>query len=179
MVNTFLVCSSFEESARALDKRRLGKQRVEAFQLLKILRTLEEMCVLEGLEVSDIPTADTDPTKTKRKHFVQQMRSAFMKRNPERKRPPGWWSHPALLMWIGHRRALEHYLAVHIRQWIERGYNNTMVIPDDHCLKTVKFPTWVNDAAFHKTHRQSLFKKEPESYPQFAAEGEFTDYLWP
>lgn len=179
MVNTFLVCSNFESSAKELDNRRLGKQRVEAFQLLKILKTLEEMCVFEGLELSDIPSPDADPDKTKRKHFVQQMRIAFMKRNPERKRPPGWWSHPALLMWIGHRRALEHYLAVHIREWIKRGYKNTMVIPDDHCLKTVKFPQWVENTLFHKSHRQSLYKKEQDSYPQFALDGTFCDYIWP
>jgi hypothetical protein len=35
MVNTFLVDSNFDKSASMLDRRRLGKQRVEAIQILK------------------------------------------------------------------------------------------------------------------------------------------------
>ena len=35
MVNTFLPVHDFEESARILDYRRLGKQRVEALQIVK------------------------------------------------------------------------------------------------------------------------------------------------
>jgi hypothetical protein len=37
MVNTFLPISSYEKSLACLDYRRLGKQRVEAFQILNIL----------------------------------------------------------------------------------------------------------------------------------------------
>lgn len=35
MVNTFLPYSDFERTARTLDQRRLGKQRVEAYQVLR------------------------------------------------------------------------------------------------------------------------------------------------
>ena len=37
MVNTFLPYPDFQESARVLDMRRLGKQRVEAYQILRTL----------------------------------------------------------------------------------------------------------------------------------------------
>ena len=36
-MQTFLPYPSFEQSARVLDKRRLGKQRVEAYQILRTL----------------------------------------------------------------------------------------------------------------------------------------------
>lgn len=36
-MNTFLPYESFEESAKCLDYKRLGKQRVEAYQILKAL----------------------------------------------------------------------------------------------------------------------------------------------
>lgn len=186
MVNTFLVCENFEASAKELDHRRLGKQRVEAFQILNILKELEHTCMLSGMDVEDIPSADTDPTKEKRREFVKQMRVLYMKRHPERKRPPGWWSHPAVFLWIGYRRALETYLSVHIREWIRRGFKNTMVIPDDdQCSSSAvskspaRFPSWVSSEAFHKSHRQSLFHKSAEMYPQFAQEGPFVAYLWP
>ena len=41
MVNTFLVSRNFQESAKMLDYRRLGKQRVEAMQILNILLDIE------------------------------------------------------------------------------------------------------------------------------------------
>lgn len=37
MVNTFLPYACFVKSAKALDYKRLGKQRVEAFQIINIL----------------------------------------------------------------------------------------------------------------------------------------------
>ena len=62
MVNTFLPFANFKKCAKVLDNKRLGKQRVEAKQIISIL---------------------TDATKTK-----------------------GWRSHPAVLMWKGHAKAL-------------------------------------------------------------------------
>lgn len=40
MVNTFLVTADFSESARYLDRQRLGKQRVEAYQILNVCSDL-------------------------------------------------------------------------------------------------------------------------------------------
>ncbi|HLJ35546.1 MAG TPA: MSMEG_6728 family protein [Ktedonobacteraceae bacterium] len=40
-MQTFLPCASFEETARILDYRRLGKQRVEGLQILNIIATPE------------------------------------------------------------------------------------------------------------------------------------------
>lgn len=41
-MQTFLPYESFTRSARSLDRQRLGKQRVEALQLVKVLMTLNE-----------------------------------------------------------------------------------------------------------------------------------------
>jgi len=41
MVNTFLINSNFKESARLLDSKRLGKQRVEALQILYLIQYLK------------------------------------------------------------------------------------------------------------------------------------------
>ncbi len=40
MVNTFVTCSNYDECAKHLDRQRLGKQRVEAKQILDILQDL-------------------------------------------------------------------------------------------------------------------------------------------
>lgn len=44
-MQTFLPYSDFAESARVLDYRRLGKQRVEAFQLLNVIRGVDKFGV--------------------------------------------------------------------------------------------------------------------------------------
>jgi len=42
MVTTFLVCSDYREAVKVLDKARLGKQRVEAYQILQTLKEVPD-----------------------------------------------------------------------------------------------------------------------------------------
>ena len=132
VVQTFLPYSSFEASALALDPKRLGKQRVEADQ---ILRALE------------------DPDY-------------------------GWQNHPAVVMWRGYVPALRVYRNVMIREWIARGYHNTMPI-----LRTggnPRLPLWIGWADFHASHRSNLLRKDPEFYGQHGwEEPPDIPYLWP
>src|SRR6056297_2494795 len=92
MVNTFLfVCTPQDyndivtpsdlvlHTARHLDRARLGKQRVEAVQIIKALE-----------------------------------------------KGTGWANHTVTCMWRGYTNALKYYTNVIIREWINRGYNNTM-----------------------------------------------------
>ena len=84
---------SFEDNARILDYRRLGKQRVECKQILQALSY-----------------------------------------------GTSWTNHPATQMWRGYEPALRRYMAAMIREWIDRGYNNTMDIPRGG--GRVKMPPW-------------------------------------
>jgi hypothetical protein len=131
MVNTFITSSSLEECAKLLDYRRLGKQRVEAYQLYRAI---------------------TGQTK-------------------------GWRNHPAALAWQGHQCALAMYTNVMIREWISRGYKNTMqFLP--HC-KNPRFPWWWGWKPLIMSHRASLNRKMPSFY-KFEV-GEFSNYgyIWP
>lgn len=130
-MQTFLPYPDFCESARILDDKRLGKQRVEAYQ---ILRTL---------------------------HGVTS----------------GWQHHPAVKMWRGYESALEQYMAWMIKQWVERGFRNTMWIPDlAHCPA----PPWLGDERFHSSHRSNLLRKDPIYYAQFDwTESDDLPYYWP
>jgi hypothetical protein len=175
MVNTFLVCSDFTESAKQLDNKRLGKQRVEAFQLLKILHSIEHECSLVGIHIEDIPSSDNS-TIEERSAFVKRLRRAASLRDPLKKF--GWWHHPALRMWLGHRLALEEYLRCHIQVWIERGFANTMLLPSEK-PKDFRRPQWTLDAKFHTIHRQALYSKSPVDYMKFISEGTFEAYWWP
>lgn len=101
-MQTFLPYPDFEASVAVLDYRRLGKQRVECFQLLKVLGN----------------TTDVDLDNTE--GLVQ----------PELHKPAarrvGWINHPAAKMWRGYEGSLAEYHDVCIREWVRRGYNNTM-----------------------------------------------------
>ena len=129
-MQTFLPYPDLRDSVLCLDNKRLGKQRVEAMQILN---------VLEG-------------------------------------RRQGWKNHPAVKMWIGHTEALHLYKDLCIAEWIDRGFNNTMVWTyGGH----TSLPEWWG-GEIHATHRSNLLRKDAAHYSQFNW-GEPNDlpYHWP
>lgn len=92
----------------------------------------------------------------------------------------GFVCHPAVRYWIGYQDALKSYINAHIREWIRRGYKNTMILydlPEDFPL-----PPWSQDPDFHDNHKGALLAKEPEWYrlnPEFQNVPPFVDYIWP
>jgi hypothetical protein len=137
-MQTFLPYPSFEETARCLDYRRLGKQRVEAYQILNTL-----------LGKSD-----------------------------------GWKNHPALLMWKGSEKYLVDYNIAICREWIERGYNDTilnrmaMFILHDELGEEI--PSFIGDENFHASHRSNLLRKDPVWYGKYGwMESNDLPYVWP
>ena len=129
-MQTFLPLPNFAASAACLDNRRLGKQRVEAYQILRALRGLSK----------------------------------------------GWVNHPATVMWRGYESALEQYLRAMILEWVARGYNNTMDIPDLDI--TAQFPMWFADPRVHASHRANLKRKDPIHYAMFDEDPNMP-YFWP
>lgn len=140
-MQTFLPHPNFTASARCLDDRRLGKQRVEAHQLL-------DAC--EGIG--------------------------------------GWSNHPAAKMWAGHRLALMLYRDVCIREWVRRGFNNSMHTlvfrsPESEVpphVPTIPMPPWLGRDDVHASHRANLTRKDPDHYGQFGwTEEPQEGYVWP
>jgi hypothetical protein len=148
-VQTFLPYADFEQSARSLDRRRLGKQRVECLQ------------VFRGLTV------------------------------------PGyaWRHHPAVLMWRGHEEALGCYALTCCAVWTELGFGDTVastlatelaaagigrVRSQAELAAAGALPGWLGDEAFHRSHRSSLLRKDPEHYrAQFPDVPDDLEYVWP
>lgn len=130
-MQTFLPYPDFRLSAMCLDRRRLGKQRVEARQILKAIQ--------QG---------------------------------------GGWSKHPATRMWYPYPAALTHYGNVMIREWMARGYKNTMQLlptPD-----RFTYPAWLGSTAFHQSHQSNLLSKDWEYYSQFGWEVQpGLPYIWP
>ncbi|MBP0133773.1 MAG: MSMEG_6728 family protein [Nitrosarchaeum sp.] len=133
MVNTFLPFADFTKSAKALDYKRLGKQRVEAWQILR---------------------ASLGKTK-------------------------GWVNHPITKMWRGHERALCDYGIAICKEWISRGYKDTML--DRFTSVYYEFPdtgnpAWLGNDSFHKSHQSNLNRKN-HIYYTFNVERNLP-YLW-
>lgn len=130
-MQTFLPVPNFEETAKILDYRRLGKQRVEAKQILNT--------ILNG---------------------------------------GGWKNHPAVKMWRGFESALGLYMDCMIREWIKRGYKNTMplLLPQEPLI----MPPWIGLEIFHASHRSNLLRKNSKYYSQFGwIESQDLPYYWP
>lgn len=155
-MQTFLPYPDFESSVRCLDYRRLGKQRVECFQLLKALGDTV------NADLTDLPP---DPILTR------EGASVVLK-------SPGWVNHPATRMWRGYAGMLAVYHDACINEWTRRGYKNTMRLrarAGPH-----PSPAWLGDPALHASHRSNLLRKLPEHYGQFGwTESPDLEYVWP
>jgi len=148
-VQTFLPYPDFEESALALDTKRLGKQRVEGIQ------------VIRGL-----------------------VRPGY-----------GWRHHPAVKMWRGREEALGRYVLTCCEVWTELGFADTCaatirtdladagvthVRSEDELRRAGALPPWLGDEDFHRAHRSSLLRKDPDFYgPRFTDVPDDLPYVWP
>jgi hypothetical protein len=131
-MQTFLPYPDFKQSAVALDRKRLGKQRVEVLQIFNAL-----------------------------------------------KRGGGWSNHPAVNMWRGFEDALLLYGREMCREWISRGYKDTL-LPRFEGPEHPPLPEWVGDEAFHSSHRYNLLRKDSVHYGRFNwTEGPDLPYKWP
>jgi hypothetical protein len=170
-MNTFLPEPSFPHSAAALDYKRLGKQRVENAQILRILLKLRDAELPQ-----DMPGTLADMIGARRK--------------------VGWQAHPAVRMWRGFEPALALYQTFIIREWQARGYNNTMESPYDeqwqvnpaaavYCgdlpgVEDISVPAWLGEPVFHAGHRARLLHKDESWYSQFGwREDPSLEYTWP
>lgn len=155
-MQTFLPFRDFDSCARHLDYRRLGKQRVEAFQLLCGLR-------------------DPWALEERERRLTEQGKAVKPIQN-------GWTNHPASKMWRGHTEMLGNYMNTMISEWVARGYNNTMNHrPSSDCPTP---PDWMLDATemdyLIRTHRSNLIRKLPEHYgPMWPSVSPDMEYHWP
>lgn len=154
-MQTFLVepydpLDGFSESMEKLDWKRLGKQRVEAWQIL--------LCLQDSWALS-VNKVGHPPGKYPYS---------------------SWRWHPAVKMWRGHEILLRRYLRDAMEEWIRRGYNNTMVLPPLRVCVPEIIPPFVLDVdGFIASHRSSLLRKNPDWYKQFGWTETHSEYIWP
>jgi len=137
-MQTFLPYRNFQKTAKSLDRQRLGKQRVEAWQILQAITNKDY----------------------------------------------GWQNHPAVKMWRGYEVALSEYGIDVCKEWIDRGYKDTLLERfEDFFIQQdmpVEYPDWLGNETFHSKHRGTLLYKNYEWYSQFGwTETPVYEYFWP
>lgn len=128
MVNTFVVSADLEACAKALDYRRLGKQRVEAYQLWRALMGMTKgwtrhpaTLMWAGHTCFLAKYCNTMILEWQARGYRNNMALLPTCRNP---RPPWWWgwepvikSHQASL-----NRKMPEYYHFDVGPWKEWGY---------------------------------------------------------
>jgi len=138
-MQTFLPSPSIHASAKMLDRSRLGKQRVEARDIL---------CCCHRHGGNDVRNA----------LGLSERAAGFLWKR--------YRNHPAVLMWVGHEVALCHYGAAMCGEWIARGYKDTLLsffqkVADSNEMPDV--PEWIGEFRFHMLHRAILLGKAWEA----------------
>ncbi|WP_329228493.1 MSMEG_6728 family protein [Streptomyces sp. NBC_01460] len=149
-MQTFLPYADFRRSALALDPRRLGKQRVEAIQ------------VLRGLTV---------PGHGWRHHPAVRMWTGYQEALVR-------YGLDVCAVWSAEGRA--DTCAATLRQDLAASLGRTTVRTAAGLAAEGELPPWLGDEAFHRSHRSALVRKDPDHYrPLFPDTPPDEPYVWP
>jgi hypothetical protein len=83
-----------------------------------------------------------------------------------------WENHPAVKMWKGHEKFLCVYVATMCKEWIKRGYKDSLLPKIDSYYKElenvqISSPDIIGNEEFHSSHRAALLYENYEYYKQF------------
>lgn len=165
-MNTFLPYSNFQKSAQCLDNKRLGKQRVEVWQIYNALKQ-GEYTYFKQL-IGD-------------KIGVQEIKEITIKRKTS------WYNHPAVQMWKGYEFYLLMYGQAICQAWKDKGFKDSLLVKFNiecsnwiYAKKTQTKPYWLGNEKFHSAMRSNLLRKNKEWYSQFGwTEPDNLPYYWP
>lgn len=149
-MQTFLPYPDFRRSAAVLDQARLGKQRVEALQ------------VLRGLTV---------PGYGWRHHPAVRMWIGYEEALVR-------YGLDVCAVWVAGGRA--DTCAATLATDFGRHRPGATVRVQERLADDGELPPWLGDPAFHRSHRSALVRKAPEIYaPFFPGVPDDLPYVWP
>ncbi|MEV0393127.1 MSMEG_6728 family protein [Polymorphospora rubra] len=149
-MQTFLPYPDFTASAHALDARRLGKQRVEALQVLRAL---------------------TRPRYGWRHHPAVKMWAGYEEALVR-------YGLQMCAVWraTGRRDTVAGTLV----EDLTLACGAFPVRPQPELATAGELPPWLGDGALHRSHRSALLRKEPDFYrPIFGDLPPDLPYVWP
>lgn len=170
-MQTFLPYPDFRESARVLDNKRLGKQRVECLQ------------ILQTLAIGPYQKLLPKQSKFEFDKWASCSHEEFISLPKKQRRRTPWYNHPACRMWRGHEDSLRDYATVICLEWKRRGFHDTC-LPKIQSLRKPSLmffgPHWLGNKEFHASHRSNLLRKDFAWYSQFGwTEPTTLEYVWP
>lgn len=152
-MQTFLPYRDFTASARSLDLKRLGKQRVENLQIMLTLLTGK--------------TAEGEKRKGWPNHPAVKMWRGYeiclLK-----------YQHAICSVWTSNvTQKGVHY--------VDTCYESTrLVVVENIPGRKLVEPFWLGDERVHTSHQSNLVRKKPEHYrPQFPDVPDDIEYFWP
>lgn len=149
-MQTFLPYPEFLRSAQVLDPRRLGKQRVEALQVLRAL---------------------TWPRYGWRHHPAATMWAGY-------EEALVCYGLTVCTVWRATGRA--DTCAATLSVDVATACGITEVRPQDALAAAGELPPWLGDQDLHRSHRAALLRKNPAFYgPVFGEEPSGIPYVWP
>ncbi|MFI7382521.1 MSMEG_6728 family protein [Streptomyces sp. NPDC049813] len=149
-MQTFLPYPDFTRSATVLDRARLGKQRVEALQ------------VLRGLTV---------PGYGWRNHPAVRMWIGYEEALVR-------YGLDVCAIWVAEGRA--DTCATTLVTDFNRHRPGAPVRPQEQLAEAGELPPWLGDPAFHRSHQSALLRKAPELYAEaFPDVPDDLPYYWP
>lgn len=149
-MQTFLPYADFTETARVLDRRRLGKQRVETIQVLRAL---------------------TVPGYGWRRHPAALMWTGYAEALVR-------YGLEMCDRWcaLGHADTCAGTLVADLAGATGLGRPR----PQDRLAAAGELPPWLGDPDFHLSHRSALVRKDPAFYgPVFPGVPDDLPYVWP
>ena len=149
-MQTFLPFADFEETARSLDTRRLGKQRVETLQIVRAL---------------------TQPGNGWRNHPAVRMWRGYEE---------ALGAYGAAICREWQRRGYADTCAVKISDDLTAAGVTVPVRPVPELRRAGQLPPWLGQEDLHRSHRSALIRKDPDFYrPRFGDVPPDLPYVWP
>lgn len=149
-MQTFLPCPRFDETARVLDTRRLGKQRVETIQVVRAL---------------------TVPGYGWRHHPAAAMWAGYEEALVR-------YGLDICAAWcaLGHADTCATTMTTDLTSHTGIGTPRSQ----DELAAAGELPFWLGDEAFHRSHQSVLVRKDPDHYRMFFPDvPDDLDYIWP
>lgn len=154
MVNTFLPYADFDESAKVLDYRRLGKQRVEALQILRANL---------GLTVGWV---NHPAAKMWKGHEITLAKYGIAMCMEWRDRG---FKDSCL-------EKFENVLKDIAANCTKSEESNYVWVTD----RLEQIPSWLGNEYFHRSHKSNLLRKDPVFYSRYGWDvPDNLDYIWP
>lgn len=200
-MHTLLPRRNFAQSAADFDLHTLGRQRVEALQVMQQLagvRVIDSMVVAsnrpDDIYLDEQDNVISEEMARDRAYFGVNMVEDLdvVQLAPEDWRferilDLSWANYVGVRMWRGYAWALLQYQGALGDEWCARGYKDAYLDKARAIFRVGKvdslphrMPPWLGDRELHRSHQSQLIARDPSYYrPLYPNTPDNLPYIWP